>query len=264
VTGVVPISMTLDTIGVMARTVADVAVVDATLAGEARDKGEDAASARPRLGVPSGWFLEDLDADVERAFHAALGRLEASGAELVAIDLADVSAAVFEVYSIVCSFECLTALTSYLWSRGIALDDLVSAVATPPVRRSLAELVGEAGVPPRTYRRAMRVRHAVRDEFTRAVASHRLAAIVYPCTALPATPLGQDDVVALRDRDVPVLPAFIRNTVFAAVLGGPALTTPMRPADPGGLPLGLEIAGCPGGDRALLALGASLEGAARG
>jgi indoleacetamide hydrolase len=271
--GVVPISTTLDTIGVMTRTVADAARVDAVLAGAEIDGARPAAAGRAeprapvaRLGVPRAWFQDVLDPAVARAFEAALERLAAAGVELVRADLPEPASSMMDAYAIAGTFECVPALSAYLWARSAAVDvaDLAALAATPAVKESLERMLGADEIPPAIHRGAMRWRRSLREQFTRYLESHRVEAIVYPCTPVAATPLGEDEVVRLGGRDVPLLPLFLHNTVFSPVIGGPALTMPMLPATEGGLPVGLEIAAGPGADRALLALGAALEDAVRG
>src|SRR6266852_6353387 len=93
--GVIPLSISLDHVGPIARTVADVAVILQVIAGfDAKDKAsvdvpaEDYVAAlgkslKPlRIGVPRKFFFEDLDADVASAMNHALSGLAMLGAEL--------------------------------------------------------------------------------------------------------------------------------------------------------------------------------------
>src|SRR5262249_35760713 len=77
--GAFPLSYTLDSVGPLANTVACCAAYDAVLAGET-----SAPVALPakglRLLVPRSSALEDLDAEVGKAFQAALDVLGAAGA----------------------------------------------------------------------------------------------------------------------------------------------------------------------------------------
>jgi aspartyl-tRNA(Asn)/glutamyl-tRNA(Gln) amidotransferase subunit A len=80
--GVFPLSYTLDSIGPLARSVADCADADAVLAGEAPRPLEPASLAGLRIGVAVGAPLERLDETVGKRFPEALDRLEAAGARL--------------------------------------------------------------------------------------------------------------------------------------------------------------------------------------
>src|SRR5689334_17403837 len=80
--GAFPLSFTLDSIGPMARSVADCALADAVMAAEEPQVSERVALAGLRLGVAQGLPLQDLDADVGREFSAATARLRKAGVRL--------------------------------------------------------------------------------------------------------------------------------------------------------------------------------------
>ena len=77
--GAFPLSSTLDSIGPLARTVADCANADAVMAGEEPGPLEPVSLSGLRLGIPQGLPLKDLDATVIAGFTAALGRLGEAG-----------------------------------------------------------------------------------------------------------------------------------------------------------------------------------------
>ena len=93
--GVLTLSWTLDHTGPMARTVQDCAFLLQPLAGH--DPADPASSRAPvddyvasigrdirglRIGVPRAYFLEEVDAEVARAFEEALETLRRLGAEV--------------------------------------------------------------------------------------------------------------------------------------------------------------------------------------
>src|SRR5207302_5471758 len=88
---VVPIAHTRDTPGPLARSVADVALLDAVITGQPR--------ARPRadlrglrLGVARRSFFADLDPELEQVVDEALRRLQDSGVVLVEVDIPNLEA----------------------------------------------------------------------------------------------------------------------------------------------------------------------------
>ena len=98
--GVMPISWTLDHVGPMARTVADVAFTMEIIAGH--DQRDPSALRDPvpryrdslergvegmRIGVPRNWFFDYCDPQVEQATRSAISTLEQAGASIVEIDL---------------------------------------------------------------------------------------------------------------------------------------------------------------------------------
>jgi aspartyl-tRNA(Asn)/glutamyl-tRNA(Gln) amidotransferase subunit A len=80
--GAFPLSFTLDSIGPMARTVADCALADAVMAGDPPVPPEPAPLAGLRLGIPQGLPLADLDPTVTAGFAAAVEGLGKAGARL--------------------------------------------------------------------------------------------------------------------------------------------------------------------------------------
>ena len=80
--GAFPLSGSLDSIGPLARHVADCAKADAVMAGEAPWTLDPAPLAGLRIGVAQGAPLENLDDTVGNRFSAALDRLEKAGARL--------------------------------------------------------------------------------------------------------------------------------------------------------------------------------------
>lgn len=87
ITGVLPLSTSLDSVGPLANTVACCAAVDSILAGEAVGGLAPASLAGLRIAVPQNFFLDGLDSAVAAAFEAALARLEAAGARIVTMRL---------------------------------------------------------------------------------------------------------------------------------------------------------------------------------
>ncbi len=85
--GAFPLSKTLDSIGPIARSVADCAKADAIMAGEDFAPLEPLALAGLRLGLPDGLLLERLDDIVGPAFKSAVARLDAAGVRISHEDL---------------------------------------------------------------------------------------------------------------------------------------------------------------------------------
>lgn len=77
--GAFPLSYTLDSIGPLARTVADCAKADAVLAGEEPWTLTPAPLAGLRVGVAQGFPLDNLDETVGKRFSAAIAQLEKAG-----------------------------------------------------------------------------------------------------------------------------------------------------------------------------------------
>ena len=80
--GAFPLSFTLDSIGPMAKTVAECALADAVMAGEAAAPLEPVSLAGLRFGIWRGMPFEGIDATVGAAWEAAISRLGKAGVRL--------------------------------------------------------------------------------------------------------------------------------------------------------------------------------------
>jgi aspartyl-tRNA(Asn)/glutamyl-tRNA(Gln) amidotransferase subunit A len=83
--GAFPLSQSFDSIGPLARTIAQCAAVYAVLSQTERPSS--VAGDKPRIGVVRGFLTDGLDEQVARDFKAALERLSAGGFDLVDVEL---------------------------------------------------------------------------------------------------------------------------------------------------------------------------------
>lgn len=91
--GVMELSRTLDTVGVITRTVREALWVEGVLSQQPLPNTPMALSG-VRLAVPQTLFLDDVQPEVAKAFEHALSRLSAAGAEVITIafsELADIA-----------------------------------------------------------------------------------------------------------------------------------------------------------------------------
>ena len=83
--GVFPLAPALDTVGVLAKSADDGAVVLKVLSGQ---RAPDPAPLRGlRLGRPDAYFYQGLDPEVENCLDKALSELERAGVEIVPVDV---------------------------------------------------------------------------------------------------------------------------------------------------------------------------------
>jgi aspartyl-tRNA(Asn)/glutamyl-tRNA(Gln) amidotransferase subunit A len=80
--GAFPLSFSLDSIGPMAKTVAECALADAVMAGDAPVPPEPASLSGLRFGILQGMPFDGIDATVSSAWGAATGRLGQAGVRL--------------------------------------------------------------------------------------------------------------------------------------------------------------------------------------
>lgn len=258
--GLMRISHTRDTVGPMARTVADLALLDRLLAGS----GEPLAAIDLRgirLGVPLEHFYENLEPAVGNAMQALLARLASAGAELVHADLSNVGKLNENTGFPIVMFESGPLLSNYLarYLPTVSLREFADSIASPDVRDIIAGVVSEE-VSEATYRQAIEhYRPALRDAYATYFRTHRVEAMVFPTTPLTARRIGETSAsVELNGKSVPTFATYIRNTDPGSNANVPGLSIPLAMAE-GSMPAGVEVDGPEGSDRRLLAIGAAIE-----
>jgi len=260
--GIVPISHTRDTAGPMARTVADVALLDGVIAGD-RVAAEPPRLAGLRIGIPRLPFYDDLDRELAAVIDAALARLSDAGCILVEADLPALSQ-LSAAAGAISYYEQSRDLDAYLRAAGSTLTtrEVASAIASPDVRAIFeTDVLGATAITPQAYREAMEEhRPRLQEAYARYFRDNAVSAIALPTTALPARPIGQDADVELNGRRVPTFATFLRNTRIMTIAGIPGLSVPAG-LTAGGLPVGLEFDAPIGTDRALLGIGIAVESA---
>ncbi|MDO9413326.1 MAG: amidase [Pseudolabrys sp.] len=240
--GAFPLSYTLDSIGPLAKTVAECAAADAVLAGEAAWTLDVAPLSGLRLGVAQGLPLENLDDTVGRRFPEALDRLQRAGARLsyeklpLFDDMMQVlgrsSILVAEVYSI---------HKERLARRGDDIDQIVRARVSKGAEISSAD-----------YINVMRARASLIRAMDARLAD--LDALVLPTTPIVAPRIDEVSTpAAFMARNAMAL----RNTTIANFFDLTAISLPL-PRD-GGLPTGLMLFERNGHDRRLLRIAAAIE-----
>ncbi|KQM59654.1 allophanate hydrolase [Agreia sp. Leaf210] len=155
-TGVVPACRTLDCVTVFAREAGLAYNTAELLAGpdgidplertldEAARATATALPARPRVGVPTAEHLDGLAPGWADAFHAAAGRLAATGVEIVEVDIAPLLQAARMLYESSFVAERYAAVGEHIDAHrgliGTDLDPSVSAIVLGGADRTAVEL----------------------------------------------------------------------------------------------------------------------------
>lgn len=259
--GIVPISHTRDTAGPMARTVADIVLLDGIIT-ETPTALEPALPAGIRIGVPAA-FHTDLDPETRRLTQAALDAMEAAGVTLVPLDMAAVTELNNRIGFPIALWEAKRDLAAFLAEHGTDRDlaAVADEIASPDVRFVFDELIlGDKAIPDAVYQDAIgNGRPRLQALYAETFARHDLDAIAFPTTPLPAQPIeGSDETVMLNGKPAPTFPTFIRNTDPGSNAGIPGISLPAG-LTRDGLPVGLELDGPAFSDRHLLAIALAVE-----
>ena len=258
--GVLPISHTRDTIGPMGRTVRDIALLDAAMAGQA--VASPVALAGLRIGVPAS-FWKDTEAQVETVMLAARAALQSAGVVFVDVDAAELWALAGKVSFQVVLHEAGRDIPAYLQATGsrITLADIAAQVASPDVKGAIGAVLADPTAP--EYQAAMTLhRPQMQAVYARYFSAHRLDAMMFP-TAIVAAPLidatsGSSKISVNGGPLVDTFATMIRNTDIGSTTGVPGLSLPAG-LTAGGLPVGLSLDGPMGSDSRLLGIGMAME-----
>ncbi|HWO93778.1 MAG TPA: Asp-tRNA(Asn)/Glu-tRNA(Gln) amidotransferase subunit GatA [Dehalococcoidia bacterium] len=257
--GLVAFASSLDQVGPLARTARDCAMLLQAMAGHDPNDSTSADIPVPdyvaaltgevrglRIGVPSEYFPDDLDANVRSAIEEALAVFEHAGAQIVRdISLPSTRYAV-ATYYILAPSEASANLARYdgvkygysyqdgggMWENMEKTREL--GFGSEVKRRiMLATYALSAGYYDAYYLRAQRVRTLIRREFE--AAFQRCDVLLGPTTPTVAFPLGAkiDDPLQMYLNDVFTIPVNI-----AAL---PGISIPCGFVE--GLPVGLQLIG---------------------
>jgi aspartyl-tRNA(Asn)/glutamyl-tRNA(Gln) amidotransferase subunit A len=239
--GAFPLSFSLDSIGPMARTVADCALADTVMAGEKPEPLEPVPLAGLRIGAVQGLVLTSMDETIGRRFPAGLARLAKAGVRLSDEKLTLIDAMV-EVNSLggLAPPEAFMIHRDRLARRGSDIDPNVSVRIARGAEISAADYI-------ETLRR--------RAELVRAMdaALADFDAFVWPTTPIVAptiAEMGDPKTFAINNG------LLLRNTAIVNFFDLCAISLPL-PGD--GLNCGLMLVGCNGADRRLFRIAAAVE-----
>jgi len=257
--GIVPISHTRDTPGPIARSMADIRLLDRVLAAETLP--DEVASLRGlRLGVARRYFFDGADPQVTRVVDEALARLRDAGVDLVEAEIPGLRELNDAVGFAVALHELGQDLPAYLEEAGypMTLREVAAGIRSPDVAGIVASQLGDQAVPKEAYEAALQTRIRLQAAYADYFTGNRLDAMIFPTAILPARPIGDDLTVELNGEQVPTFFTFIRNTDPGSNAGIPGISLPAGLTEDR-LPVGIEIDGPAGGDRKLLAIATAIE-----
>jgi aspartyl-tRNA(Asn)/glutamyl-tRNA(Gln) amidotransferase subunit A len=245
--GAVPLSVTLDSIGPLARSVACCAVLDAVLAGEPLRPIEARPPRDVTLGIAREPFLAGADVTVAAVFERAVSWLAAAGFNIVELDLP-----VLRRIPEINASGGLLALESWAWHRDLlaAREAEYDPRVAVRIKRGAA-LTADDGV------RLARERQAVIDEIAPALRG-------VDAVAAATIPFVPPSIASLVDDDAAYAATNVRilaNTNLVNFIDGCALSVPCH--DLGDAPVGFMLFSGAMADHALLDVGSAVEGALR-
>jgi len=254
VEGVVPLGVSFDHVGPLARSVTDATILLEVMAGK-YPRGEMRPSHRAldrnrprrfRLGWPKDFFFERIHPEIRGAIEAAAKTFQTLGARIEEISLSHLSPAVDRATNIVVAeANYYHESEGYYPARSEEYgDDVRGHLEWGHNLRAVDYLGG------------LEARRTVIQDFARAL--ERVDAILAPVSPIPAPPIGLGQIRAPGERETSVRAELLRLTRPANVAGIPALSIPCGFTSDG-LPIGLQLMGRRWGEARLLAIARAYE-----
>jgi aspartyl-tRNA(Asn)/glutamyl-tRNA(Gln) amidotransferase subunit A len=270
--GLIPLVSSFDTIGPMARSVYDIALVLEAIAGHdprdstsrvepIQDYSQSLKEAKTlrglRIGIPKEYFVAGLDPEVDALLRAAIKQIEGLGAEVVEVSLPHTQYAI-PVYYLILFAEASSNLAKYDGVRyGLSERDVDSLLelylktrekgfgAETKRRIMLGTFALSAGYYDAYYLKAQKVRTRIRQDFDKAFES---------CDAL-ITPVAPTTAFRIGEKITNPLDMYLSDVFVVAVnlAGIPALSVPCGISN--GLPVGMQIMGPHLSEEMLLRIG---------
>lgn len=254
--GAMPLSQSLDTVGPLARSVEDCALLLGLMAGA--DPEDPTAMAGPlpdymaatrepikglTIGVPKAFYVDDLDPEVARVLDETVAVLRSEGARIVQVELPD-QRQLTAASQLVIAVEAATFHKRWMIERPRDYGP-----------QTLMRLQGGLAIPGVSYLEAMRWRGSALSAHQAAVAG--VDAVIAPVAPVAAPTIAESDVGNSPDAEA-VIQRLTRFTRPINYLGVPSLTVPSG-FTRNGLPVGLQLIGRSFDEATLLRIGAAFQ-----
>jgi aspartyl-tRNA(Asn)/glutamyl-tRNA(Gln) amidotransferase subunit A len=252
--GLVAYGSSLDTIGPIARTADDAALILDVISGhDARDSTSLPSSrlvveegmAGVRVGMPREWFADGIEPDVRKAVDDAVAVLRGLGATVREVSLPSIGYSL-PTYYLLATAEASANLARYdgvkygsrVEERGASLKDMYRRTRSAGFGREVKQriMLGtfalSSGYYDAYYGKAVRARAIITRDFERAF--EQVDLLVSPTSPTTAFKLGekQDDPLSMYLQDI--------YTIALNLVGVPGLSLPCG-FDGAGLPIGLQL-----------------------
>jgi aspartyl-tRNA(Asn)/glutamyl-tRNA(Gln) amidotransferase subunit A len=254
--GAMPLSQSLDTVGPLARCAEDCAVLLGLMAGADPDDPTaifgplpDYAAAAAgsikglTIGVPTAFYVDDLDAEVAGVLDATIAMFKREGANVVQVELPD-QRQLTGASQLVLAVEAAAFHKRWMIERP---QDYGAQV--------LMRLQNGLAIPGVSYLEALRWRGPALAAYLAAVAN--IDALIAPVSPIAAPTIAESDVGNGPDAEA-VIQRLTRFTRPINYLGLPALSIPAG-FTRGGLPVGLQLVGRSFDEAMLLRIGAAFQ-----
>ncbi len=251
---VIPLAPTLDFVGLLARSVEDVALLlHPIFTRGANERGllprgfPSPRARRAKLGIPKEFFFDVVSPDVQRAFDRAIGVLKKGGASIKEISLPLLT----ETED---AGNHIAAAEATLYHQQAGWFPERSADYGEDVRSRLEMGTQVSAV---SYLKALQTREKFISAFHVALEDAEVDALVVPTTPIAAPPIGEESTFVSGTLH-PTRALLLRLNRPANLAGVPAISVPCGLTEDG-LPVGLQFIAAVTGEPLLLALARRFE-----
>lgn len=262
--GVAPISHTLDTTGILARSVEDCALLDQIVTRDTATRTPQRSDLRRvRFAHAPRQYMNVIDPETAAHFTAALESLRYAGADIVEIDLGD--GFMDTTNQMTWNFffrEMREAVTQFVARNNfpVTFDEIYNDVK-PQLKEIWSHVVvptGSGYLSEEGYEAALSVgRPKLRRHLGQAFTHNAADALLFPTTPCPAPRIDHGSNITIAGHQVDE--RFLAyNTIPTSGAGLPGISIPIG-LSTNGLPIGLEIDAAHGNDRNLLDLARRVE-----
>ncbi len=254
--GAMPLSQSLDTVGPLAQTAEDCALLLGLMAGA--DPEDPTTSTLPvpdymaatkgsikglRIGVPTAFYVDDLDSEVARILEETIATLQKEGAEIVKVELPDQ-----RQLTAACQLVLATEAAAFHKRWMIERPQDYGAQVLMRLQNGLA-------IPAVSYLEAMRWRGPALSAYLAAVTG--TDAVLVPVAPVPAPTIAESDVGNSPGAEA-VIQRLTKFTRPVNYLGLPSLAIPSG-FTRSGLPVAMQLIGRSFDEAMLLRIGAAFQ-----
>jgi aspartyl-tRNA(Asn)/glutamyl-tRNA(Gln) amidotransferase subunit A len=254
--GAMPLSQSLDTVGPLARSVEDCALLLGLMAGADPEDPTAISGALPdymaatrlpmkgvKIGVPTAFYIDDLDPEVARVLDETINVLKREGAEIVHVELPD-QRQLTGASQMVLAVEAAAFHKRWMIERPQDYGPQV-----------LMRLQNGLAIPGVSYLEAMRWRGAALSAHLAAIGD--VDAVIAPVSPVAAPTIAESDVGNSPDAEA-VIQRLTRFTRPVNYLGLPSLAIPSG-FTRSGLPVGMQLIGRSFDEATLVRIGAAFQ-----
>jgi mandelamide amidase len=260
IAGAMPIGFS-DTLGPIARTVADLKLLDSLCALDMPSADAEIDLKGVRIGYQQDGFLDDLHPWVADVVDDGLSRLSAAGARLVEIRGLDPAGSSGLALTMLLS-EFPGAVARYLdrhRRNDLSAFALIRSLHMDSIKRTLMPLIEQSPTGEDFLDVAADLR-AARAHYSKIMERNDLDALIYPTNKVPNT---RNDGHQNTVQPDPLGGELTEEDIGNLMLFAPAMRTPSMALfaglDPDGLPLAVTLDGHSGRDRRLLGIAEAAE-----